>query len=160
MMAKTGTAERKIEWFGADVEEDTDRKTTGVYLDGFRGVDADVPRQQRQPDGTVKEVMVRKPAPTIVQAKTTAGERTDQKIATLTARYKVFREAARFAPPDDREAFETRRDIALAEMQVARFRAKLERYQAQPNPRPEQVQLYKNTINQWRGRFAELTGQG
>jgi hypothetical protein len=158
-MPKKDDQERAIDWFGADVEEDPARHRTAVYLDGFRGVDADVPRQQRQPDGTVKEVLVRRPAPRIVQARTTAGPRAGHDIGRLTARYKTFREAARFAAPDDREAWETRRDIAFAEMQVARFRQKLERYQSGDNARPEQVQLLKNTVNQWRGRFAELTGQ-
>jgi hypothetical protein len=151
--------ERKTEWFGADVEEDPARRRMAVYLDGFRGVDADVPRQVRQPDGTVKEILVRRPAPRVVQAKTTAGPRTGQEIGALTARYKVAREAFRFAPADDKGAWETRMNLALAEMQLARFRQKLERYQAQPNPRPEQVQLLKNTIAIWRGRFAELAGQ-
>jgi hypothetical protein len=158
-MARADTDQRKIEWFGADVEEDAGRRETAVYLDGFKGIDADVPRQQRQPDGTVAEVMVRRSAPTVVQARTTAGERAGHDVGRLTARYKTFREAARFAPPDDRETWEARRDIAFAEMQIARFRQKLERYQAGEDVRPEQVHELKNRIAMWRGRFAELTGQ-
>jgi hypothetical protein len=104
-------------------------------------------------------VMVRKPAPTYLRAKTTAGERTDHDIARKTARFKMAREGFNFAPPDDKEMWERRRDLAFAEMQIARFRAKLARYEAGENVRPEQVQLYKNTIAMWRGRFAELSGQ-
>jgi hypothetical protein len=158
-MVKQGT-ERAIEWFGADVEEDPDRRRTAVYLDGFRGVDATVMRPQRQPDGTVADVPVRRAAPTIIQAKTTAGPRAGHDIGRLTARFKTFREAARFAPPDDRATWETRRDISFAEMQIARFRQKLERYEATDNPRPEQVALLRDHVAKWRVRFAELTGQG
>jgi antibiotic biosynthesis monooxygenase (ABM) superfamily enzyme len=104
--------------------------------------------------------MVRRPAPTVVGARTTAGERAGHDIGVLTARFKTFREAARFAPPSERETWERRRDIAFAEMQIARFRNKLDRYQErEKNPRPEQVQALKNTLAMWRGRFAELTGQ-
>jgi exonuclease I len=154
-MAKTSG----IEWFGADIEErETDRvKSTEAQFHGFKGVDADVPRNVRQPDGTVATVMVRKPAPKYLRAVTTSAK--DAEIARLTARYKMLREGFRFAPLDDKEMWETRRDIAFAEMQLARFRQKLARYESQPNPRPEQVQLYKNIIAMWRGRFAELTHQ-
>jgi hypothetical protein len=151
--------EQKLDWFGADVDDDPNAKTTAAELHGFKGVDADVPRSVRQEDGTVATVMVRKPAPTYLRAKTTAGERTDHDIARKTARFKMAREGFNFAPPDDKEMWERRRDLAFAEMQIARFRAKLARYEAGENVRPEQVQLYKNTIAMWRGRFAELSGQ-
>jgi hypothetical protein len=151
--------EQKLDWFGADVEErETDRvKETATEFHGFRGVEADVPRQVRQEDGTVQTVMVRKPAPKYLRAKTTSPN--DADIARLTARYKMAREGFRFAPLDDKETWERRMNLALAEMQIARFRAKLARYEVSENPRPERVQLYKNTIAMWRGRFAELSGQ-
>lgn len=158
-MAARETEPRPIDWFGADVEEDPARNTTAVYLDGFRGVDAEVIRPRRMDDGTVQDVPVRRPAPKIVQAKTIAGVRAGHDVGKLTARYKVFREAARFAPLDDRATWERRRDIAFAEMQMARLQQKLDRYQASEHPRPEQVQLLRNTLNQWRGRWLELTGQ-
>lgn len=151
--------DKKLDWFGADVEEDAEAKTTEAEFHGFKGVDADVPRDVRQADGSVETVMVRKPAPRYLRAKTTGGERTDHAVARTTARYKLMREGFRFAPADDKELWETRMNVALAEMQIARFRQKLARYEAMENPRPEQVQLYKNTIAMWRGRFAEWTGQ-
>lgn len=159
-MAKNETAERSLDWFGADVEDDPAAKTTAAEYHGYLGVDADVPRQVRQSDGTVATVMVRKPAPKYLRAKTTAGERTDHAVAQTTARYKLMREGARFAPDADKEAWETRKELAYCEMQIARFKQKLERYEAGGDTRPEQVQLYKDTINKYRGRFAELTGQG
>jgi hypothetical protein len=118
-----------------------------------------VPRNVRNPNtGEVETRLVRKPAPKYLRAKTTAGERTDHEIARLTARYKMAREGFRFAPADDKAEWERRRDISYAEMQIARFKAKLARYQAQPNPRPEQVQVLKDTINRYRGQWFELIG--
>lgn len=139
--------EQAIEWFGADVEETPDKKRTVSYLPGFKGVDADVERNG---------VLVRKPAPRHVTVRTRAK---DHEIGKLTSRYKLMRSAFQFAPLDDKEMWETRMNIAFAEMQIERFRQKLARYEAQPNPRPEQVELLKSMIYRYRGQFAELTGQ-
>lgn len=158
-MSKAATDERTLDWFGADVEDDPEAKTTAAELHGFRGVDADVPRNVRQEDGTVATVLVRKPAPKYLRAKTTAGARVDHDVARTTARFKMAREGFRFAPLDDKELWETRATIAYAEMQIARFRQKLKRYEAGENPRPEQLQLLKDRISYWRGRFAEATGR-
>jgi hypothetical protein len=158
-MNKQRTGDKDINWFGADVEENKDKNRTAVYIDGFKGVDADVIRPVRMDDGTVQDIAVRRPAPNIIMAKTTAGIRTGHDIGKLTARYKTFREAARFAPLDDREMWETRRDIALCEMQIARFQQKLERYQERSDARPEQIRLIKDTINRYRGQWMELTKQ-
>ena len=147
----------QLEWFGADVEEHPERKRTEGYLGGYRGVDADVPRVKTNPDGTLTTELVRKPAPRHVTVKTDAR---DHDIGRVTARYKLMRSAFQFSPLDDKAMWEERMNIALAEMQVVRFRQKLARYESQPNPKLEQVQLYKNTISMWRGRFAELTHQG
>lgn len=148
-----------VEWFGADVEEDPERKQTTAEFHGFEGVDADVPRSIRQSDGTVKDVVVRMAPPRYLRARTTAGARTDHDVARKTARFKLMREGFRFAPPDDKETWEKRMNIALAEMQVARFEQKLARYRSQPNPRPEQIDVLQDTIDKWRGRWMRAVGQ-
>lgn len=151
--------DRKIEWFGADVEENPAANRTAVYIDGFKGVDATVIRPRRMEDGSVQDVSVRRAAPRVMQAKTTAGAKAGHDIGKLTARFKTFREAARFSPLADKEMWEKRRDIAFAEMEWARMQQKLDNYLARGGERPEQVKVLKDTINQWRGRFFELTGQ-
>lgn len=148
-----------IEWFGADVEEHPERGRTELYLPGKHWVDAAVPRPVRQADGTYQTQPVRMPAPRHMMVKTTS--KRDHKIGQLTARYKMARDAFHYAPVDDKETWERRMHIAHAEMQIARFQQKLANYQArEANPRPEQVQLLKEHIWKWQGRFAELTGQG
>lgn len=149
-----------LEWWNAEVEKDRDGNRTTAMIDGYQGVDADVPKTRRGDDGQLVRVDVRKPAPrpghmrvrTSVPAKNKA-------IGELTARYKLMRSAFQFAPLADKEMWERRMDIAFAEMQIGRYRQKLDRYLTTPSPRPEQVKLLRDTISLHRGRLLELTGQ-
>jgi hypothetical protein len=56
-----------IEWFGADTEQVREKKVASM-LDGFKGVDADVPKTKERTDPKTGEThlvreMVRMPAP-------------------------------------------------------------------------------------------------
>lgn len=124
----------KLEWFGADTEKTKGGRRTNVVLDSVRKADG-------------RPLRVR-----------TTGK--DERIAELTARFKMARSAAEIAPLDDREAWEKRRDIAYAEMQIERFAQQLEKYKARGNTRPEQIQVYEDRIDAMRGRWLRLTGQG
>jgi hypothetical protein len=149
------TDDRKLLWFGADVEERSPM-TTAAQIDGFKGVDADVPRTVTDPNtGDLSRVTVRKPAPRFVHAQTTAFK--DEQLARVTARYKLMRSAFQFSPADDKELWEERMELAYADMQALRFQQKLDRYEKQGDTRPEQIQLYKNIIWQHRGRSADIT---
>lgn len=121
-----------VEWFGAD------RETTGP--------DGRTTTAQLEPVDGTKPLRV-----------STSGK--DGKIAELTARYKLMRSAAELAPPDDREAWEKRRDIAFTEMQIERFQQQLDKYIERGDPRPEQVQVYKDRLSMMKGRWLDLTGQ-
>ena len=154
-------SEKKIEWFGADVE--TDGAQVTAVLDGFNGVDADVPKTVQGDDG-LKRILVRKPAPKSgsMRVRTTAK---DADIARLTARYKLMRSAFQFSPVADKDQAERHMQIAFHEMQVERFRQKLAAYEANPlragdpEVRPEQVKVYKRKIAEHRGEVLELMGE-
>lgn len=122
-----------VEWFGADKETSDGGKTTTVVLESVT-----------KANGSPLRVK-------------TSGR--DDRIAELTARYKMMRSAADVAPLDDREAWEKRRDIAFAEMQMERFAQQLEKYRARDNARPEQIEHYQQRLDAMRGRWLRLTGQ-
>lgn len=146
-----------LEWFGADTETSNSGRTTTAVLEKFNGVPAYVPKNVMQPDGTTKE------QPVLVQPKANLRTRTsgrDDRIAELTARYKLAREAFTFAPPDDKDTWERRMKIAFCEMQLERFAQQLEKYQARSDARPEQIEHYQQRIDAMRGRWLRLTGQG
>ncbi len=145
--------EKKLEWYGADVVEQEERKTTQAYMDSYTGVDADVPRTRTGDDGRLKTVMVRKPAPAHLQVKTTAR---NHDIGKLTARYKLMREGFRFAPLDDKAMWETRKDIAFEEMQAARFAEALALEETKEPRNDLQVNHLKRVVAEHRGMLASL----
>ena len=128
-MSKT----KGVEWYGADREQSDGGKTTTTVLDS-------VTKQNGAP----------------IRVKTSGR---DDRIAELTARYKLLRSAAEVAPLDDRATWETRRDIAYAEMQMERFAQQLEKNRARSDARPEQIEHYEQRLDAMRGRWLRLTGQ-
>lgn len=127
------TKPKGTEWFGADRDQSDGGRTTTAVLDSVTKANG---------------------APLKVR---TSGR--DDRIAELTARYKLLRSAAELAPLDDRATWETRRDIAYAEMQMERFAQQLEKYRARSDARPEQIEHYEQRLDAMRGRWLRLTGQ-
>ena len=120
----------KLEWYGADRQTSDGGKTTTAQMQSVSG----------------KSFLVK-----------TSGK--DDRIAELTARYKLMRSAADLSPADDKATWEQRRDIAFCEMQLERYTQQLEKYQARPNARPDQIKLYQERIDGMRGRWLRLIGQ-
>lgn len=159
MAKKADEQEAKpLEWFGADIEQDRDGNRTTAVLDGFKGVDSDVPKTRTADDGvTLTRVLVRKPAPGPMgmRVRTSVPDK-NKKIGELTARYKLMRSAFQFAPMADKDMWEKRRDIAYHEMQVARFQQKLDKVDKATNP--NQYRALRRKVNEHRGELAELMG--
>lgn len=118
-----------LDWFGAESAATGEREVTAVY---------------DNPHG--KNLRVK-----------TSGR--NERIAEVTARYKMARSMYEVAPPDDKPMRERQMNIALAEMQLERFAQQLEKYQARPNARPEQIAHYQDRIDAMRGRWMRLVGQ-
>lgn len=123
----------RVDWFGADTTTKDGGKTTTAILESVTKANG-------------RPLRVR-----------TSGK--DDRIAELTARYKLARSAAEIAPLDDRPAWERRREIAYCEMQLERFAQQLEKYRARSDARPEQIEHYEQRLDMMRGRWLRLTGQ-
>jgi len=157
--------DRKLEWFGADVEE-RDEKNVASMIDGFRGVDAEVPKTREVRDPETGELKLERdlklmPAPRgdRMRVSTSGGKNITGKLVQFRNRYKLMRSAFQFAPPDDKALWEGRMNIAFHEMQEQAFREKLENYQARtPEPRPEQVTHLQQLVAMHRGMADELRG--
>jgi hypothetical protein len=119
----------KLDWFGAESAVTGEREVTAVY---------------ENPHG--KNLRVK-----------TSGR--NERIAEMTARYKMARSIWQVAPPDDKPQREREMEIALAEMQLERFAQQLEKYKARPNATPEQIEHYQQRIDAMRGRWLRLVGQ-
>jgi len=145
-----------IEWFGADTIVSDEGRTVRAELEGFNAVDYDRPKAVTNEDGTQEIVLARRAAPNRMMVKTTAK---NGLVAELTARYKMMREMFLCSPLDDKELWEKRRDIAYAEMQVARFREALEVEKAKEPRNPVQIQHLVQTVGMWRGTLLELKGE-
>jgi hypothetical protein len=161
-----------IEWFGADTEQRREKKHASM-LDGFKGVDSEIPTTVEQVDEKTGERRLvrttkRMPAPRgdKMHVVTSGGKSISDRLVQLKNRYKLMNSAFLFSNNDDKELWEKRRDIAFHEMQAQAFREQLDHYMANPmrkgdpKPRPEQVTLLKTKIAQHRGMVLELTGQG
>lgn len=147
-------------YFDAEMETSRDGQRVEVMIDGYKGVDADVPktREVMTKDGPkLERVMVRKPAPRPGQmaAKTTAK---NNPIAKATARYKLFRSAFQFAPDSDKDERERQMNIAFAEMQIARFTEASELAKARGDAKT--AEHYQDKADKHRGAWMRLTGQG
>lgn len=157
--------------FGAEPEQVRDKKwRTGI--DGFKGVDADVPKVRvvTDPDGRqrlqTQLVRMAPPRGDRMQVTTTGGKNCSDELARKKARYKLMRSAWQFSPLDDKELWEKRMAIAKCEMQIQAHTEQLEAYEKDPTRkgdavvRPEQVKVYKRLIREYKGEWLELTGQG
>jgi hypothetical protein len=162
-MAKKSTGDM----FGAEVETIRDKKV-GMMVDGFKGVDADVPKTREviDDDGNPNLIreMVRMPAPRNdkMHVVTSGGKNISDKLVRLKANYKLMRSAFQFSPLDDKALWEERMQIAYHEMQAQAFREKLENYKTRhgDKARPEQVALYQSKVDEHHGAWLRLVGQG
>jgi hypothetical protein len=155
-----------IEWFGADTEQVREKKVASM-LDGFKGVDSDVPKTKERTDPQTGETrlvreMVRMPAPRRdkLHVVTSGGKNISEELVRLKNRYKLMRSAFQFSNLDDKEMWEERMNIAFHEMQAQAFREKLANYKERnDNPRPEQVEHLQQLIDQHHGAWLRLIGQ-
>lgn len=141
-------------------------KKISSTIDGFKGVDAAVPKtvEHKGDDGipVLTREMVPKPAPRgdKLRAVTTGGKNCSETLARARNRYKLMNSAFHFSPLDDKEIWEKRRDIAFHEMQAIAFQEKLDRYTKTADPvRPEQVRLLQQYVDMHKGTWLRLIGQ-
>ena len=162
------TVEALFAEIGAEVEQRRENKYAAM-IDGFNGVDSDVPKTVVDRDletgrQSLKRETRRMAAPANGQmlVTTSGGKRSPERLTALRNRYKLARSAFQFAPPDDKEARELDMDIAFHEMQGEAFRNKLALYERNPGRMghaevsPNQVKIYKRRLWEHDGALTEL----
>lgn len=160
-------SETGVDWFNAETETPRENKIVSA-IDGFKGVDAEVPKTREVVDENTGErrfeqVMVRMPAPRgdMLRATTSGGKSSSERLTHLRNRYKLMRSAFQFCRPEDKEIHEERMNIAFYEMQVQAFTERLEAYKKNPErkgdetPRPEQVKLLEDELAKYQGYLAK-----
>lgn len=163
-------AKEKLTGYVAEPEHIRDKKWR-FGIDGFRGVDADVPKtvvetdKDGRPRLKVTTVRMAPPRGDRMQVTTTGGKQCSDELARLRAFYKLRRSAFQFSPDEDKEANEKAMNIAFHQMQYQAAKEQLAAYEADPKRKghaevdPRQVRAYKRRIAEHRGELAELTGQ-
>jgi hypothetical protein len=154
------------QWFGADVETIREKKVASM-LDGFKGVDADVPKTKERVDPETGErrlvrEMVRMGAPRRdkMHVVTSGGKNCSDEMARLRNRYKLMRSAFQFAPVGDKDMWEQRMEIAYREMQIRSWQEKLDKYNKTENPRQDQIDVYQSRIDENVGAWTRAMKKG
>ena len=158
-------AKKDEHMYGLEKEADRDGNRVTAVIDGFKGVDADVPKTKRTtgPDGLPKleRVMTRMSPPKSgsMRVRTSAN---DPEIADATALYKLARSMFYFSPVSEKDQAEKDMNIAFWKMQLVRFQQKLAKYEANParmghaDVEPKQRRVYRIKIAEAREELRDL----